>query len=282
MTAIRGDQRGGPTSAKTGAGRGYGLRQWQNDDIVPRPDDVFQERLYCVRWRLPRLDEALWAEQDARASSACKATGIAASATSEVMLATLPEWVDRECATDALVALLTADGRCEVAELRRRDWRAEEHALVEAQREFETRKAAGRPKRELAAATRRTQRLRETITQRNERVKALANSLPKTLYRSVDEADLEREAHALTLLRERFAEWQTLGYIPSRAIAPGAKTRLTRLMRDARLDALASPVYAETVIDPWQAGRGFYDGRVFYRGDGRMCTWSRASGRLEQ
>ncbi len=224
MTAIRGDQRGGPTSAKTGAGRGYGLRQWQNDDIVPRPDDVFQERLYCVRWRLPRLDEALWAEQDARASSACKATGIAASATSEVMLATLPEWVDRECATDALVALLTADGRCEVAELRRRDWRAEEHALVEAQREFETRKAAGRPKRELAAATRRTQRLRETITQRNERVKALANSLPKTLYRSVDEDDLEREAHALTLLRERFAEWQTLGYIPSRAITPGAKT----------------------------------------------------------
>lgn len=27
-----------------------GLRLWQNDDIVPRPDDVFQERLYCIRW----------------------------------------------------------------------------------------------------------------------------------------------------------------------------------------------------------------------------------------
>jgi adenine-specific DNA methylase len=27
-----------------------GLRRWSNDDIVPRPGDVFQERLYCIRW----------------------------------------------------------------------------------------------------------------------------------------------------------------------------------------------------------------------------------------
>ena len=27
-----------------------GLRLWGNEDIVPRPGDVFQERLYCVRW----------------------------------------------------------------------------------------------------------------------------------------------------------------------------------------------------------------------------------------
>ena len=27
-----------------------GLRHWTNDDLVPRPDDVFQERLYCIRW----------------------------------------------------------------------------------------------------------------------------------------------------------------------------------------------------------------------------------------
>lgn len=26
------------------------LRLWENDDIVPRPNDVFQERLYCIRW----------------------------------------------------------------------------------------------------------------------------------------------------------------------------------------------------------------------------------------
>lgn len=27
-----------------------GLRLWENDDIAPRPNDVFQERLYCIRW----------------------------------------------------------------------------------------------------------------------------------------------------------------------------------------------------------------------------------------
>ena len=27
-----------------------GLRHWTNEDVVPRPGDVFQERLYCIRW----------------------------------------------------------------------------------------------------------------------------------------------------------------------------------------------------------------------------------------
>ena len=27
-----------------------GLRRWTNDDLVPRSGDVFQERLYCIRW----------------------------------------------------------------------------------------------------------------------------------------------------------------------------------------------------------------------------------------
>ena len=27
-----------------------GLRRWSNDDVVPCPGDVFQERLYCIRW----------------------------------------------------------------------------------------------------------------------------------------------------------------------------------------------------------------------------------------
>ncbi|MDD9983186.1 MAG: DUF1156 domain-containing protein, partial [Gammaproteobacteria bacterium] len=58
MAAIRGDRRGSDD-------RGIGLRLWQNDDLVPRPDDVFQERLYCVRWRLPSLVAFLWAEQRA-------------------------------------------------------------------------------------------------------------------------------------------------------------------------------------------------------------------------
>jgi adenine-specific DNA methylase len=38
-------------SSIRGDGREVRLRLWENDDLVPRPDDVFQERLYCIRWR---------------------------------------------------------------------------------------------------------------------------------------------------------------------------------------------------------------------------------------
>jgi putative DNA methylase len=32
------------------ASRTGGLRLWRNEDLVPSPGDVFQERLYCIRW----------------------------------------------------------------------------------------------------------------------------------------------------------------------------------------------------------------------------------------
>ncbi|MBZ5617818.1 MAG: DUF1156 domain-containing protein [Acidobacteriia bacterium] len=43
ISMIRGDRR-------SGNGPEYGLRMWENEDVVPRPADVFQERLYCIRW----------------------------------------------------------------------------------------------------------------------------------------------------------------------------------------------------------------------------------------
>src|SRR5690606_10869610 len=43
ITMIRGDRK-----AENGAE--YGLRMWDNSDVVPRPGDGFQERLYCIRW----------------------------------------------------------------------------------------------------------------------------------------------------------------------------------------------------------------------------------------
>lgn len=47
---LRGDRRGVD-------GTEYGLRMWENRDVVPRSDDVFQERLYCVRWVDRYIDE---------------------------------------------------------------------------------------------------------------------------------------------------------------------------------------------------------------------------------
>jgi len=44
ISTIRGDR------VDSQGKRIYGLRMWENDDIVPRPDDVFQERLYCIRY----------------------------------------------------------------------------------------------------------------------------------------------------------------------------------------------------------------------------------------
>lgn len=40
---IRGDR-------QTDQGTSYGLRMWENEDIIPIETDTFQERLYCVRW----------------------------------------------------------------------------------------------------------------------------------------------------------------------------------------------------------------------------------------
>jgi adenine-specific DNA methylase len=50
MKMIRGDNRGEN-------GTSYGLRMWKESDIFPRPEDTFQERLYCVRWVETYRDE---------------------------------------------------------------------------------------------------------------------------------------------------------------------------------------------------------------------------------
>jgi len=103
LKAIRGDQRGENGTANS-------LRKWTNDDLTPRPDDTFQERLYCVRWVETFSDES-------------------------------------------------------------GDRNSRRH------------------------------------------------------YRSVSDADQQREKKALRLLEDRFDEWQEKGYIPSRRIEPGNKTK---------------------------------------------------------
>lgn len=35
----------------------YGLRRWEADEFIPRPDDVFQERLYCIRYEREYVDD---------------------------------------------------------------------------------------------------------------------------------------------------------------------------------------------------------------------------------
>ena len=203
MAAIRGDRRGD-------GGRGYGLRSWENDDLAPRPDDVFQERLYCIRWRPPRLDALLEAEQRARASLP--------------FARPVPDWVDLDQAIASLSEVFDAAERREIAALRKRDWLAEDRELEEASREVEALRSAGRPRADREEAAARLRKAKETIARRNVWIEALRKAIPAAWYWTVDAADLEREARVLALLRDRFQEWQARGYVPSRAITPGAKT----------------------------------------------------------
>ena len=247
MAGIRGDERGRDSQE-------FGLRQWPNDELVPRPDDVFQERLYCVRWRLPSLEALLWADQRERADEGCterdrelsvypeSSAASNGSTTRRLAIeeetpvppyalpAQLPDWVDLEHAICALDEWLGTDEKQGLRELRERNWVTEDRALEEAQRELDALKDTGCPKHRLKTAQQKVNELEKVVTQRIARVEALANSLPGALYRTVDEDDLQREERALALLQERFEEWQALGYVPRRAIAQGDET--SRLMRE--------------------------------------------------
>ena len=197
MAAIRGDRRGAD-------GRGYGLRRWGIGDLAPRPDDVFQERLYCVRWRLPRLDALVRAEQERGE-------------------APLPAWVPPDRAIAGLSEFLDAGGRRELAGLRGRDWPAEDAALEAARRELQ----AARGSAAAGVLEPRRRRVRDLEAARNRRealAAALTAAVPAAVYREVRDDDLEREDRALALVSENLTDWQRRGFLPNRAIAPGAKT----------------------------------------------------------
>jgi len=48
ISTLRGDHQ------KTDGTVGNKIRAWDKNDIVPRSDDIFQERLYCVQWMRPK------------------------------------------------------------------------------------------------------------------------------------------------------------------------------------------------------------------------------------
>lgn len=191
------------TNAESLRGRD-GLRRWENNDLIPRPDDIFQERLYCIRWRLPSLKDLLWQEQAARTS---------------------PSPTQWERGIKGVRVFLSPEQQAELAELRARDWHAENaHAqsLLEALAALRGQK--GIAKATLAQAKAPYQEAEAIVREREERVAALTATLPETWYAAPDVEDLSREAEALRILQDRFANWQAKGYLPSAPIEPGDKT----------------------------------------------------------
>ena len=166
--AIRGDDR---------SQRGKGLRLWKNDDLVPRTGDVFGERLYCVRWRLPALDALLQAEQRGEA-------------------APVPEWISLERTIESLTGLLEPAQRGEVARLRQRDWVAEERAVQLAREALETARCTG-DNVDVTAARQQLAREEAKVAHRTKQTDMLTASLPRLLYRRVEDTDEHRETRSL-------------------------------------------------------------------------------------
>jgi len=50
VSTLRGDHK------RPDGSNGNRLRLWEKEDFKPRPDDIFQERLYCVQWMRPKKE----------------------------------------------------------------------------------------------------------------------------------------------------------------------------------------------------------------------------------
>ncbi|MCH8487761.1 MAG: DUF1156 domain-containing protein [Candidatus Cyclonatronum sp.] len=145
VSSLRGDRRENGKNI-------FGLRMWENDDLVPRADDVFTERLYCIRY----------IQYGYRAQGATGCT-IRFGGSDKVKLKK-NDFIDR---ADAEKALNFSE-------------------LIEANK------------------------LKPAFIRH---------------FREPDADDLKREQKVLDLLREKFSEWQSKGFIPARLIPKdGQKT----------------------------------------------------------
>ena len=187
----------------------HGLRRWENDDLVPRPTDVFQERLYCIKWRIPTLERLLCAEQ--------LLTGGEKPPSLDVNLHQV------QGTLDLVLPLMNADDRRYAEKARSLSWRAAAKGILNAYAGFgdidedDDDAAVKDLRRDLAEA-------RKLLPKELADLARVSTRAPKYLYRAPDAGDLQREERVLTLLRERFAEWQKNGFIPRMRIEPGAKT----------------------------------------------------------
>ena len=188
-----------------------GLRRWTNDDIVPRENDVFQERLYCIRWRLPDLSDLLHEEQNAPRAETTSARPL--------------EIIRREI--NALLPFLTEAEQEEVTDLRTRDWQADDEDVRTANDELERLKALGSKqttKEAIESAKEVYRSARDVVRERDTAMKRLAARVPDARYAAPSDEDIEREEIVLRLLRQRFADWQSRGFIPSALIEAGSET----------------------------------------------------------
>jgi hypothetical protein len=194
------------TSSKTLRGPG-GLRLWEANEFKPRPEDVYQERLYCIRWALPDFERLLLIEQALTAGLVPEYDG----------------WTSGriEAAVDILQSLLPEEAASEVAAARKEEWGAKALEILRAEKSLAALPGAEWDEGDQEQTSRVRSPLRETVPGIVRAAFEHARTLPRRLYTAPTAADLERERRCETLLTECFVEWQQAGYLPVRRMEPG-------------------------------------------------------------
>jgi len=193
------------------------LRLWENDDLIPRPDDVFQERLYCIRWCLPNLEYLLCIEQILQDNDSEDYGG----------------WtlIKARTAIDSLRQFVTNEASNQIAVARVHTWPSEAHLLLNALAELKDLGIAEKAtSTERLEAIRELGRARKALPSEVQPIIEISKNIPESTYCAPTAADFTREQKVLDLLQAHFHEWQEEGYLPSRSIVPGDET--ARLMRE--------------------------------------------------
>lgn len=238
-----------------------GLRLWENDDLVPRPDDVFQERLYCIRYVVPPLSERIrefatlthvkdhpWQKLELgtidkkTAKLVQKKTGVDVtnltvvlergvvarllSDQSPVIAAALELLPDLLAHPGEVCLDPTAKNKDKIVNfVKFYDRYRVAAAFSVHQGELKLAQVSVQPEQEsgtLGFAGSAPDAAAFTALCR--RITEKYKDKETRYYAEVTAADLAREAKVLALLKERFADWQAKGFLPARKIEPGDKT----------------------------------------------------------
>ncbi len=181
----------------------HGLRMWEKSEWRPRPADVYQERLFCIRWTLPDLVGLLAKEQVLKAGKS------------------LEGWNPDTIATaiDSVLDLLSPSNRVLVQSARTSGWASSAAKLVELEESFDS-----NPDSDAVAKDAYSRSRQALVVRLDATVRAgleACSTQPSRVYREPSQSDLDREKLVESLLSERFDGWQQQGMVPERPIERG-------------------------------------------------------------
>ncbi len=197
------------TAASTLRGQA-GLRMWDANEVVPRPDDVYQERVYCIRWALPNLEQLLCQEQllqlDRGEDDA--------------------ELMELRRSIESVLGLLPSDSRKQVEKVRKQRWVSGATRLLEALGGTESTLAEDEGDESEGDGSmsdpKAVQVARKSLAKKVREALEAARTQPRTVYRAPSQADEGRELAVLQILQERIVSWRARGFVPTRPIEEGA------------------------------------------------------------